>query len=87
MTHTSLAPSPHLWQIYNCITRSVQPPKLNRRQPEEGLTVAGRKPNVSSDVRPDHFGPNRNPPHGVKPYEAFLRSRPDAKEGNEIQKP
>jgi len=47
--------------------------------------VAWRKPNVSSDVRPDHFGPNRNPPHGVKPSEAFLRSRPDAKEGKEIK--
>jgi len=62
MTHTSLAPSLQLWQIYTCITSSVQPPKLSRRQPEEGLTVAWRKPNVSSDVRTDHFGPNRNPP-------------------------
>ena len=24
--------------------------------------MAWRKPNVSSDVRSDHFGPNRNPP-------------------------
>lgn len=24
--------------------------------------MAWRRPNVSSDVRPDHFGPNRNPP-------------------------
>ena len=84
MTHAPLAPFPYLWQINYCITSSVQPSKLNRRQPEEGLTVAWRKPNVSPDVRPDHFGPNRNPPHGVKPSEAFLRSRPDAKEGKEI---
>ena len=27
--------------------------------------MAWRKPNVSSDVWPDHFGPNRNPPHGA----------------------
>jgi hypothetical protein len=51
MTHAPLAPSPHLWHINHCITSSVQPPKLNRRQPEEGLTVAWRRPNVSSDVR------------------------------------
>ena len=31
--------------------------------------MAWRKPNVSTDVRSDHFGPNRNPPHGVKPSE------------------
>jgi len=65
MTHATLAPSPHLWQINTCITSSVQPPKLSRRQPEEGLTVAWRKPNVSSDVWPEHFEPNRNPPHGA----------------------
>ena len=66
MTHAPLASSPHLWQINHCITSSVQPSKLSRRQPEEGLTVAWRKPNVSSDVRPDHFGPNRNPPLMVR---------------------
>jgi hypothetical protein len=49
--------------------------------------VAWRKPNVSPDVWPEHFEPNRNPPHGVKPSEAFLLSRSDAKEGKEIQKP
>ncbi len=72
MTHAPLAPSPHLWQINICITSSVQPPKLSRRQPEEGLTVAWRKPNVSSDVRPDQFGANRNPPSWCE----TLRSAP-----------
>ena len=65
MTHAPLAPSPHLWQINHCITSSVQPPKLSRRQPEEGLTVAWRKPNVSSDVR-GHTASNRNPPSWCK---------------------
>ena len=29
--------------------------QLSWHQPEEELTVAFRKPNVSSEVRPDHF--------------------------------
>jgi hypothetical protein len=49
--------------------------------------VAWRKPIVSSDVWPEHFGPNRNPPHGVKLSETSLLSRSDAKEGKEIKKP
>ena len=82
MTHAPLAPFPHLWQINSCITSSVQPSKLSRRQPEEGLTVAWRKPNVSSDVR-GHTASNRNPPSWCE----TLRSVPAQQTRREVGRP
>ena len=73
MTHPPLADLPHPWHLCPCITSSVPPQKRDRRQPEEGLTVVWRRPNVSSDVRPDHFGPNRNPPHGASALRSSAR--------------
>jgi len=62
-------------------------PKLSRRQPEEGLTVAWRKPNVSSDVRSDHFGPNRNPPHGASALRSSSAQRTRSEGGPGDSKP
>ena len=49
--------------------------------------MAWRKPNVSSDERPDQVGANINPPHGAQPSVAPPLSGLGAKEGKEIQKP